>query len=54
MASIALPVMTKEIDFNPDPKATQSNENKKGPQMSDALKKRFRDSISDCQRLGYI
>lgn len=54
MASIALPVMTQEIDFNPDSKATQGNENKKSKQLSDSLKTRFRDIISDCQRLGYI
>lgn len=50
MASIALPLITQEMDFNPDSKG----KNEKSKQWSDSLKTRLRDVISDCQRLGYI
>lgn len=53
-ASIVLPILTKEIDLHVDSAASQANKNEKGKQVSDSLKKRLRDIISDSQRLGYI
>lgn len=49
-ASVVLPIFNKEVDLN----GTQNSENENGTQMSDSLKKRLRDIVSDCQRLGYI
>lgn len=53
-ASIVLPILTKEIDLHVDSNATQSNKNDNGSQVSDSLRKRLRDIVSDSQRLGYI
>lgn len=53
-ASIVLPILTKEIDLHADVQATEGNNNQNGNQVSDSLKKRIRDIISDSQRLGYI
>lgn len=53
-ASIALPIILQEFDFNTDSKASQSDKNQNGTQISDSFKKRFRDIVSDSHRLGYI